>query len=166
MDILRFAMEKEKFSEHYYLRLAEKTGNPGLKNICKMLAEEEAKHYYIIEQMSQKIPVTVTKTKILNDAKNIFLKMRDSAEKFNTDISELELYQKARDIEKDSRLFYLEKAEQAENESQKEVFKKLADEEEKHLRMLENICDFVARPMWYLENAEMYHIDDYAEGTL
>jgi rubrerythrin len=166
MDIFQFAMEKEKLSEDYYRQLAEKTGNKGLKNICNMLADEESKHKRIVEQMSQNIPAEVTQTTVLGDAKEIFEKMRQSAENFNFDISELELYQKARDIEKESRSFYLEKAEELKDSSQKEIFKKLADEEQKHFVLLEKICDFVARPQWFLENAEMYRFDDYVNGVL
>ncbi len=166
MDIFQFAMEKEKFSEDYYRQLAEKTGNKGLKNICNMLADEESKHKRIVEQMSQKIPAEAAQTPVLGNAKEIFEKMRQSAENFNFDISELELYQKARDIEKESRSFYLEKAEELKDAFQKEIFKKLADEEQKHFVLLEKICDFVARPQWFLENAEMYRFDDYVDGIL
>lgn len=166
MDIFQFAMKKEKFSEEYYRQLAEKTDNNGLKNICNMLANEESKHYKIVEQMSQKIPSEAAQTPILGNAKEIFEKMRKSAENFNFDISELELYQKARDIEKESRSFYLEKAEELKDSSQKEIFKKLADEEQKHFVLLEKICDFVDRPQWFLENAEMCRFDDYVGGIL
>jgi rubrerythrin len=166
MDIFQFALEKEKFSEEYYRQLAGKTNNKGLKNICNMLADEENKHQRIVEQMSQKIPVEAAQTHVLGNAKEVFEKMRQSAEKFNFDISELELYQKARDIEKESRSFYLEKAEELKDSSQKEIFKKLADEEQKHFVLLEKICDFVARPQWFLENAEMYRFDDYVDEVL
>lgn len=166
MDIFEFAMKKEKFSEDYYRELAGKTGHKGLKNICNMLADEESKHYKIVEQMSRRIPAKITQTPILGNVKKIFEKMRESTDKFNFDVSELELYQKARDIEKESRKFYLEKSEQVEDACQKGIFKKLANEEQKHFVLLENICDFVARPGWFLENAEMYRFDDYVDGVL
>ena len=92
--------------------------------------------------------------------------MRESAENFKFDISELELYKKARDIERQSRKFYLEKSEEVQGQRQKEIFKKLANEEQKHYLIIDNICDFVARPKWFLENAEMYRFDDYADGVL
>jgi rubrerythrin len=164
MNIFEFAMEKEKFSEDYYRQLAEKTRNAGLRNICNMLAEEESKHYKIVEQMSRDIPAKVAQSPILGEAKRMFEKMRQSAKRFNMDVSELQLYKKARDIEQQSRQFYIEKAEEIEDRFQKEIFRKLADEEKKHFVLLENICDFVAKPQSYLENAEFHHIDDYVEG--
>lgn len=164
MDIFQFAMEKERFSEDYYRQLAQQSNHKGLKYICNMLADEESKHYKIVEQMSKKIPTKVAQTPILDDAKKIFEKMRESTDKFNLNIGELELYQKARDIEKESRKFYLEKSEMVEDACQQGIFKKLANEERKHYVLLENICDFVARPQSYLENAEFTHIQDYADG--
>jgi hypothetical protein len=166
MNIFEFAMEKEKFSEDYYRRLADKTGHKGLKNILNMLADEEDKHYKIVEQMSQKIPTEVAEAPILNNAKEIFKKMQESAEKFNFDVSELELYQKARDIEQQSKVFYLERSEEVKDPNQKELFKELANEEQKHYVLIDKICDFVAKPQWFLENAEMYRFDDYVDGIL
>ena len=166
MDIFKFAMEKEKFSEDYYRQLSQKTSNKGLSNILTMLAEEERKHYNLIRQMQQQTPQITTDTDILKNAGQIFDKMRKSAENFSFDITELELYEKARDIEKESRQFYLEKSNEVTDPSQKEIFKRLADEEQKHLALLQGICDFVAKPQWFLENAEMYHLEDYADGVL
>ena len=165
MDIFEFAMQKEKYSENYYRELADKTRNKGLKNVCNMLADEEAKHYKIVRLMRKEIPKEITNTKILTNAKQAFEKMRESPEKFNFDISELQLYQKAKDIEQESKKFYLEKAEEVKDARQKDIFKKLADEEQKHFIIVENICDFLAKPESYLENAEFYHLDDYVEGV-
>jgi rubrerythrin len=166
MDIFKFAMEKEKFSEDYYRQLSGKTSNKGLSNILTMLAQEERRHFNIIRQMQRRAPQKKADTNILGNAREIFENMRQSAESFSFDITEIELYEKARDIEKQSRQFYLEKSHEATNASHKEIFKSLADEEEKHLALVQGICDFVARPQWFLENAEMYRFDDYAEGVL
>jgi rubrerythrin len=167
MDIFKFAMEKEKLSEDYYRQLSNKTNNKGLSNILTMLAEEERKHFYIVKQMQQKQqPETMTDTDVLGNAGKIFEKMRQSAESFNLDITELELYEKARDIEKQAMQFYLEKSNEVTDASQKEILSKLADEERKHFALLQAICDFVAKPQWFLENAEMYRFDDYADGVL
>jgi rubrerythrin len=166
MDIFKFAMEKEQFSEDYYRQLSKKTNNKGLSNILTMLAEEERRHFNIVKQMQQQTPEIKTETDILGDARQIFEKMRQSAENFSFEITELELYQKACDIEKEGMQFYLEKSNEVKDASQKEVFKRLADEEQRHLALLQRICDFVAKPQWFLENAEMYRFDDYADGVL
>jgi len=166
MDIFKFAMEKEKLSEQHYRRLAERTSNAGLRNICLMLADEEAKHYRTVQGMQHRMVGRITETPVLKEARETFESMRRSAESFDPDTGQLELYEKARDIEQKSRDFYLEKAAQVADPQHKGVFKKLADEEQKHYFLIDNICDFVARPRWFLENAEMYRWDDYAGGVL
>ena len=160
MNIFEFAMEKEKYSEDYYRRLADKTNNKGLEVIFNMLADEEAKHYKIVSDMKEDVAPDLADTTVLSDAKDVFTKMRESAQKFSFDISQTELYKKAQDIEKQSQNFYLEKANEAE-ETQKEIFLRLAEEEKKHYFLLENIIDFVSRPETWLENAEFYHLDEY-----
>lgn len=166
MNIFQFAMEKEKYSEDYYRQLAEKTNNKGLKNICLMLVDEEMKHYKIVENMQKETIEDLTQTFIIKDVQKIFESMKSAADTFKLEISELELYQKARDIEQQSREFYLEKAKDTDNTNHKRIFTKLAEEEKKHYSLLDKICVFVERPKWFLENAEMYRFDDYAEGVL
>ena len=160
MNIFEFAMEKEKYSEDYYRRLADKTNNKGLETIFNMLADEEAKHYKIVSDMKEDVAPDLADTTVLSDTKDVFTKMRESAQKFSFDISQTELYKKAQDIEKQSQNFYLEKAKEAE-ETRKEIFLRLAEEEKKHYFLLENIIDFVSRPQTWLENAEFHHLDEY-----
>jgi rubrerythrin len=160
MNIFEFAMEKEKYSEDYYRQLAEESGNKALETVFNMLADEEAKHCRIVSDMKEKMAPDLAETTVLSDAKDVFAKMRRSAQDFNFDISQTELYKKAQEIEKQSQDFYLEKANEVEK-SQKEIFLKLADEEERHYFLLENIIDFVSRPETWLENAEFYHLEEY-----
>jgi rubrerythrin len=160
MNIFDFAMEKEKYSEDYYRQLAGKSNNKSLETVFNMLADEEAKHYKIVSDMKEDIAPKPAETSVLSDAKDIFAKMRESAQSFNFNISQTELYRKALKIEKQSRDFYLEKADEVEK-TQKEIFLKLADQEKKHYFLLENIIDFVSRPETWLENAEFYHLDEY-----
>lgn len=164
MDIFQFAMDKEKRAEEYYRQLAEKAKTPGLANILNMLAAEEVKHYQVVEAMKADSPIQIAETPVLQNAKDVFTKMKESAETFNFDISEVDLYQKACDIESASKQYYLDKAEEVEKAEHKTVFLKLAEEENKHLVLVQKLRDFVAKPQTFLEDAEFYHFDDYVEG--
>jgi rubrerythrin len=165
MNIFDFAMEKEKFSEDYYRQLAAKVNNKGLVTIFNMLAGEEARHYKIVSDMKKDITPDLAETNVLSDAKDVFAKMRESAQSFDFNISEIELYKKALEIEKQSRDFYLEKADKIteahEGIAQKEFFIELAKEEKRHYFLIENIIEFVSRPERWLENAEFYHLEEY-----
>jgi len=116
--------------------------------------------------MRTETPEQVTEVPILDRAREVFEKMRVSPKKFDFLISEAELYHKACQIEEQSKKFYLEQAEAAQDPAQERVFRMLAQEEDKHLYLMENIYSFVSKPESFLENAEMYHFDDYVEGVL
>jgi rubrerythrin len=161
MNIYDFAMEKEKFARQYYQDLAQKAATDGLKNIFNMLADEELKHEQLIENMRSNDQHSVEESPVLKEAKQIFAKMKSGAEKFAFDGSERGLYEKAREIEANARDFYKAKAEEVDIEWQKDVFQKLADEEQKHYKLMDNLCSFVAKPETWLEDAEFYHLEDY-----
>lgn len=164
MDIFEFAMEKEKYAEHFYRELAERTDSTGLKNILNMLAGEEVKHYDTVQTMQTQAVGQVTTTSVLKNAEEMFNKMKKGAETFDFEAGEVNLYRKACDIEKQSRQFYLQKAGEVTDDGQKAIFKQLAEEENKHLVLVQRLCDFVAKPETFLDDAEMYHFDDYVEG--
>jgi rubrerythrin len=160
MNIFEYALQMEKDGENYYRQLARQTANKGLQTILTMLADEEVKHYNAIETMQTAEPHTA-ETTILTDARNIFVQIKGSGESFDFDTKQTELYRKARDIEKKSRDFYTEKANEVTEEYQKELFLKFADEEKKHYFLLDNIIEFVSRPEYWLENAEFCHLEEY-----
>ncbi len=160
INIFEYAMQMEKDGEDYYRQLVQQTANKGMRTILTMLADEEVKHYNAVEKMKTEKP-QIAETKILTDAKSVFVQIKESGESFDFDIKQTELYRKAQDIEKKSRDFYAEKANEVTEEYQKEIFLKFADEEKSHYFLLENLIDFISRPETWLENAEFYHLEEY-----
>lgn len=165
MNIYAFAMQMEKDGEKYYRQLAQGATVSGLGTIFNMLADEEVKHFNIIDEVSRKEPdPQLVETPLLDNVKNIFVGMKEAKEELHIDSTKASgEYRKACAIEEESRTFYLEKAELVENEHARKLFLRLAKEEEKHLRIMENIVEFVTRPEpgnW-LENAEWHHLVEY-----
>lgn len=158
-NIFDFAMQMEKDGEEYYRQLTQQTSNKGMRTILTLLADEEVKHYNAIEKVKTQ-QTQIADSEILADAKNIFVQIKESGESFDFNINQEELYKKARDIEKKSRDFYTEKANEVTEGYQKELFLKLAIEEQKHYVLLDNIIDFISRPEQWLENAEFFHLED------
>ncbi|OHB45975.1 MAG: hypothetical protein A2094_00360 [Planctomycetes bacterium GWE2_41_14] len=105
--------------------------------------------------------IHLTDTPILSNAKNIFTKMKEEKDTIGVNVSYIGLYKKAQETEKKSQIFYLEKADEVNIPSQREIFLKIAEEENKHYFILENIINFVSRPQTWLENAEWYHLEEY-----
>jgi len=155
-------MKMEKDSENYYLELAKKIDDVGLRNILKMLVNDEVKHYHIIEQMMKTdISAELAETDILENTKNIFIKIKGKKLVFDFDLPQINFYRKAQEMEEKTYKFYMEMSDKVEIEVQKKLFLKLAEEEKKHMFLLENLVEFVSRPETWIENAEFNHLDDY-----
>lgn len=164
MDIYEFAMQMEKDGENYYRQLAQESKSPGLSKIFSMLADEEVKHFKVIERLSNRQKASLAESNLLANVKNIFVDMKGQKVELRIDTTiETDEYRKACIIEEKSRDFYQKKAEVVEDEQQKQIFLRLAKMEAGHLRIMENIVEFVSRPEpgnW-LENAEWHHLDEY-----
>jgi len=162
MNIYQYAMKLEKDSENYYNRLMSKTDDVGLQAILKMLADEEAKHFNIVEQMEKtNICPELAETNILKNAKNIFMQIKGKNLEFNFDLTQADFYREAQEFEEKSYQHYLEMSAKVEDEAQKNLLLKLAEEEKKHMFLLENLVEFVSRPETWVENAEFNHLDEY-----
>lgn len=145
MNIYEFAMDMELDGKKYYEGLMNNATNEGIKNIFKMLAEDEQKHYDIIKEMKNKGDLNVS-SETLRNANNIFSNMLKSKEKFNGDDSTIKAYKHARELEEKSIKMYEDYYGKANEESEKILFKRLAEEEKKHRLILDNIIEFVNEP--------------------
>ena len=160
MDIYKYAMQMESDGRHFYLDLANKTNNTGIKSILNMMAESEAKHYNVILRMQRNDKTQYsTDTEVLTRVKNIFMKMKEEKEK-EVDVSQVEFYKKALEVEVNSEKFYRERADEEKDPHRKKIFLTLANEEKSHCVLLENIVNFVSQPDTWLENSEWYHVDE------
>jgi len=159
MDIYEFAAKMEKDGEALYRQLADDARNPGLKRILTALANDEVKHYHIVVQMRESAPSPVRPTDILANARNVFEQMR--GKDIDLTGTQVELYRQAQDIERKSKQFYVDAAQQVADSTQKELLAKIADEEARHFFLLDHVIEFLNRPRTWIEDAEFTHLDEY-----
>jgi rubrerythrin len=162
MDIYEFAIGFEQENQKFYNEFAEKSSNTSLKNVFLSLAEEEKKHEKIIRQMRDNKELDSVESDILPKAKKAFDEIsKDLPENKILPEDQVDVYKKAIAIEEKSVKFYTEQAEKAEDPKIKAAFERLAEEEKKHEKIMENITEMVNRPNTWLEDAEWYHLEDY-----
>ena len=161
MEIFDYAMQMEKDGETYYRELAEKCKVQGLKSILNMLADDEVGHYNTLKILKEGTNTRISSTQVLREAKNLFQEIKNAENELNFEFSEIELYQKAIEIEKKSEAFYREKANEIEQQEIKEILLSIAEDEKKHWFLLKNTTEFLSRPKTWIENAEFNHLDDY-----
>ena len=160
MNVYEYAMKVEKDGERYYRDLADKTSDVGLKSILKMLADEEVKHYVAFDRMNKnQIIPTQPHVDVFASAKTIFQKMREDNQTSTFSEDQVEFYKSALRSEENSYKFYIEKALMLEDEEQKAIFMRIAEEERQHMVLLENLIEYISFPERWLESAEFNHME-------
>lgn len=163
MDVFAFALRMEREGEAFYRRLAEVAPNEGYAAICTMLADEEVRHAQVVLELQRMQPVTAWMSTLTEDVHTVFARMIDSGQIPPSDLSQIQLYRRAQDLERQSREFYLEYDDFAGTIGVRVALTRLADEELRHWEILDAMIEFVSRPLpgnW-LENAEWYQREAY-----
>lgn len=161
MNIFDFAITMEKEGEQYYRELAAKFPVEGMQKILNMLADDEVKHRQIFEKMKDDEDTGIVETRVLLEAKTIFSQMKEDKIDPAAGSGQVDVYKKAQEMEAKSESFYREKAAEVDDESQKDILLKIADEEKRHFHLLRNIIEFVSRPQQWIEDAEFTHLEEY-----
>jgi rubrerythrin len=161
VDIVEYALKMEKDGEVYYRKLSEQTDNTGMKQIFDMLAEAEVEHYQTFLNIKNNQPVPPRDDTILARVKNVFQQMHDNGNWQDISSDQADAYKQARDVEKKSQEFYLEKAEELSDPEQKELCRQIAEEERKHYLIMDNLLEMVSHPSAWMESAEWRHLDEF-----
>ncbi len=161
MNLIEYALKMEKNGEAYYRELASKAGNKDIEEIFIMLAEAEVKHYESFLQLKNEQAILTSEENLFPEIKNIFQRMSKEKPSINVQQGQIEAYRKARNIEKESRDFYLKEYEKTSDPIEKELCLTIADEEHQHYIILDNMINFMSSPDTWLEDAEWHHMDTY-----
>lgn len=162
MGFYDIAADLEAKTINIYKKLADMcTTNKGIKNILVMLAEDHEKHAATIEEMREKTCEGIDDTEVFKEAKKLFEEMQEQRETFSCDLEQLNLYREARDMVRKKLDLYTEMIEKADCEEDRNLIKKMVEEEKKQITVLDNIIEMVDRPNHWLEDAEFNHLDEY-----
>lgn len=163
MNVFEFAMKMEKDGQHFYESEAARTPNPALKKIWLQLAGDEIKHYEIFRRLrdgeiQEAKAMAELGTKILATAKTVFEQLpKDGSDfKFGDDV--IAAWNKAQQVELDTEKFYREKAGEEPKAEIKRAFSLLAEEEHKHVVLIEHVLEFLHQPKSWLDDAEWSNI--------
>jgi rubrerythrin len=162
---LETALEREKLAWEAYESIAEHSHTPGVVEVAKILALEEKKHFEIISGLlkdaREKRLVQILKKgsyhpkDILSGAfKNGGLKLKEESDNIK------ELLKTALAKERESFNFYSKAAKESTDKEVTDIYTYLADEENKHYVMVDNIIDFTSNPeKWiYKEENMIFHL--------
>jgi rubrerythrin len=163
MNVFEHAMKMEQDGRAFYLEHAAKITEPSLKRILEELADDEQKHYNLFKAMNDQhkaIYGTADMTTIFSTARNAFEELRDQNRDFSFPKEARKAWEVAADVEKKSEAFYREKAREMTDESQKQLWNAIADEEHRHWNTIEHVIQFLDRPKQWLADAEWTALED------
>ncbi len=159
MDIFDFALQMELDGEKYYRDLAEKVKHDDLKKVLEGLAEDEQRHYKII-QLAQSQTFNSIADSSLSSIPNVFSRNKDEAFVPEKDLiaklkdEQSDVYRAALLKEEESVALYRKLQEDSKQPEAKLIFEKLMQEEEKHVEVIENIIDMLNHVNDWVEAAE------------
>ena len=160
MNVFDFAMKMELQGKTVYENLAASTKLAGLRTIFTGLAADEQKHYEIFRGLKEGKTWTMTDSRMLEKAKSVFSEMLSNKERLLDLQEDLDGYKVALKIEEDSVKLYEGMAKKEQDAETVQLYLRIANEEKKHFNIIENVCDFVMRPKYYLEWREFSNLHE------
>ena len=160
MNVFNFAMKMELQGKACYENLASSTQVAGLRNIFTGLAADEQKHYEVFRGLKEGKAFAMTDSRMLEQAKSVFQEMVGEKERITGLGEDLDGYRLGLKIEADSVKLYEDMAKREQNPETVQLYLKIANEEKKHFNIMENICDFVMKPKYFLEWREFSNLHE------
>ena len=159
MDILEFAMQMELDGKAFYEKGAEAAKSPELKKILQTLAEEEQRHYNIFKQLKAGEVKAASKfadnrAETVTITRNLFREMADAGQDTLYGDEARAMWNEAMEVERKSEKMYREAAEKESDEQRRELWNRIADEENNHIYFIDNMISFLADPQSFVQSAQ------------
>jgi rubrerythrin len=155
MAVLDEALKLEQRAKKYYTEAQDRLSDPSAKKILGLLAAEEGKHEKALEAMQKNAEEPLGSSDLLVKARGLVEgAMKDGQAKISSDASMREVLQKAMEIEQATRRFYLEQSTAVTAPGLRELFVRLAAQEETHYFLVSSLAEYFDRPQEWVESAE------------
>ncbi len=169
MNLFDFALKMELDGEKFYRGLAEKAEFSDLKTVLAGLAEDERRHYKIIQSVQQQSLNFIEADPALSKRDNVFAAgakkglAADNKELFFAQLrgEQIDAYRAALQKEKESVELYGKLGEETKRPAEKDICAKLKAEEEKHAAVIENIIDMLNHVHDWVDAPEFNHQDEF-----
>lgn len=151
MYVLKFALQMEKIGRVYFEKLAGETSVTGIRNIFRMLADEQQELYETFAAMERDGDrLSEVDAEALDGARialsRIFTEDGPAVRALKSD---LDAYRHAVGIQKSIVDFFTHRAAKEENGEAKALLMKIVEQEEKLYHEIEDLYEFTAAPRWH-----------------
>lgn len=154
MNIVECAIKMENEAKAHYERLAANTAVEELKRLFTLLAASEDEHLAALKKLKEGLSLAGSDFTGFSEGVCVFRPLIDMKNLQKELESDPDAYQHVMKEEEESIRLYESMAEETTDPVIRKVISKLADEERRHLKVVENIYSFVEDPKTYLEWGE------------
>jgi len=161
MNVFDCAIKMEQEAKAYYQQLAEAAASDELKNLFTMLAQAEQEHHDALVQMKADMDPQKSRFQALEEAACLFKPLLAKRELMAELKQAPDAYRLVVKQEQQGIGFYEELAAQATDQGSREILLRIAEEERKHLSIVENIYAFVESPKNFLAWGEFSNLKEY-----
>jgi rubrerythrin len=161
MNVIDFAMKLEDESREHYEKLAAAARSDDVKRIFTLLADSEREHHEHLESLKMGTDPRKSESTVLERSKDRIRELADSLDPDAVLASDSDGYQYAIKSEEVSIELYEKMATQETNRVAAALLHTIAEEEQLHLQLIENIYDFVETPRTYLAWGEFSNLREY-----
>ena len=168
LGIWEFALQVEADSEKYYREQALKTKQDDIKAVLNNLANDEHRHYKIIQDLQKQIGKYIEADHDLSGMKRIFASYQTDFKTLKNQVSidklkdeQADVYRVALIKEQESVALYRKMQTETQNDEEKRILEKLAKEEAGHVEILEAIIELLNHVNDWVESAEFNNPDTY-----
>ncbi len=149
-----------------YEEFAQEAPKREIAGVFSALAGEEQRHYEIFDNLEKRIPVeAVTMGSANMDVTDLFETLRIELqidEQSSAAMNDAETaYKKALVLENSSIDLFSKIVRGLSDGHQKKVVEAIIGEEKRHIEVITGLIEFVHRPKEWLENAEVFHQNQY-----
>lgn len=145
MNIVQFARHQEEQLASYYQQLAELAPHEAIKELLIHLAQSEIHHGESLLKMQEGWIGRLSIRFDLSYGASLLKKTEDAIDDWGMDFTELDQYQRARDVELQLERFYLDRACESQPPLEHQFYQEIAQEEHRHFIIMDDLCGLMAR---------------------
>lgn len=161
MNIFKYAETTEQHALDFYRDMANRAQEEGVKRVFNLLAEDEVKLMGKLRLMRQRYPELASlDSQSLERRPDVFTRLHQQTDHTRLQ-ADLDVYQLARDAERDLVRHYRAAAEQEPNPDAKRTLLWIAALERFELHEIEQLFDFANAPNESLEWGEFSNLDEF-----
>jgi len=165
-DVLKYAIQMEIDGKQYYQKAAESSINKLGREMYTWLAGQEEKHRIAFQSIYDSMkkeagwPAVPFTSENRSGIRTLFAAaMKSAAQEEKGSSQQIDVIDKAKDLELQSRDFYDRQAGKAKDAAEKEFFRSLAAEEQGHYLTLVDYKEYLIDPAGYFLKTEHHSLD-------